>query len=54
MRSKEWKVGLFSALSLGLLYLGFNYLKGKDFFQRKKYTMPFITTSINWPSPTPY
>jgi len=36
MRSKEWKVGLFSALSLGLLYLGFNYLKGKDFFQRKK------------------
>lgn len=30
--NKEFKVGLFVAASLVLLYLGFNYLKGIDFF----------------------
>jgi len=30
--SKEFKIGLFSLISITLLYLGFNYLKGKDFF----------------------
>lgn len=32
MRNKEFKVGLFIASGLVLLYLGFNYLKGIDFF----------------------
>lgn len=36
MKHKELKVGLFSAISLVLLYFGFNYLKGIDFFARKK------------------
>ena len=36
MKNKELKVGLFSAISLVLLYFGFNYLKGKDFFERKQ------------------
>ena len=36
MRNKELKVGLFSAITLVLLYFGFNYLKGKDFFEQKK------------------
>lgn len=36
MKNKEFKVGLFSAISLVLLYFGFNYLKGIDFFERKK------------------
>jgi phospholipid/cholesterol/gamma-HCH transport system substrate-binding protein len=36
--SKEVRVGLFMVSSLVLLYLGFNYLKGIDFFSsRKKY-----------------
>jgi len=30
--SKEFKIGVFSIISISLLYLGFNYLKGKDFF----------------------
>lgn len=30
--SKEVKVGLFAIISGAILYLGFNYLKGKDFF----------------------
>ncbi|MEO9964455.1 MAG: MlaD family protein [Reichenbachiella sp.] len=30
--SKEIKVGLFAIISGAILYLGFNYLKGKDFF----------------------
>jgi phospholipid/cholesterol/gamma-HCH transport system substrate-binding protein len=30
--SKEFKVGLFMVMSIVLLYLGFNYLKGIDFF----------------------
>ncbi len=32
MKNKEFKVGLFIAMGLTLLYLGFNYLKGVDFF----------------------
>ncbi len=32
MKNKEFKVGLFVATGLALLYLGFNYLKGIDFF----------------------
>jgi len=36
MKNKEFKVGLFSAITLVLLYFGFNYLKGVDFFERKK------------------
>jgi phospholipid/cholesterol/gamma-HCH transport system substrate-binding protein len=34
--SKEVKVGLFMVVSLVLLYLGFNYLKGIDFFSSSK------------------
>jgi phospholipid/cholesterol/gamma-HCH transport system substrate-binding protein len=34
--SKEIKVGLFMVVSLVLLYLGFNYLKGIDFFSATK------------------
>jgi len=30
--SKEFKIGLFGIICIALLYLGFNYLKGKDFF----------------------
>jgi phospholipid/cholesterol/gamma-HCH transport system substrate-binding protein len=36
MKNKELKVGLFSAIALVLLYFGFNYLKGVDFFSEKK------------------
>ena len=36
MKNKELKVGLFSAVAIVLLYFGFNYLKGIDFFQSKK------------------
>lgn len=36
VKHKEIKVGIFSAVALTLLYFGFNYLKGVDFFQRKK------------------
>lgn len=32
MKNKEFKVGLFVAAGIALLYLGFNYLKGIDFF----------------------
>ena len=32
MKNKEFKVGLFVAAGMALLYLGFNYLKGIDFF----------------------
>jgi len=36
--SKEVKVGLFAIIAGAILYLGFNYLKGKDFFSpTKKY-----------------
>lgn len=34
--SKELKVGLFMVVSLVLLYVGFNYLKGIDFFSSTK------------------
>src|SRR5690242_11510653 len=34
--SKEIKVGLFMVVSLVLLYAGFNYLKGIDFFSSTK------------------
>jgi len=36
VKHKELKVGLFSAVCLVLLYFGFNYLKGIDFFASKK------------------
>lgn len=36
MKNKELKVGVFSAITLVLLYFGFNYLKGIDFFESKK------------------
>jgi phospholipid/cholesterol/gamma-HCH transport system substrate-binding protein len=36
VKNKELKVGLFSAITLALLYFGFNFLKGIDFFERKK------------------
>ena len=36
MKNKELKVGLFDAIALGLLYLGFNFLIGKVFFEHKK------------------
>jgi len=36
MKNKELKVGLFSAITLVMLYFGFNYLKGIDFFVSKK------------------
>jgi phospholipid/cholesterol/gamma-HCH transport system substrate-binding protein len=32
--SKEVKVGIFSVIAIATLYLGFNYLKGIDFFTR--------------------
>ncbi len=32
--SKEVKVGIFSVVAIATLYLGFNYLKGIDFFSR--------------------
>ena len=32
MKYKELIVGVFAAVAIGLLYLGFNYLKGRDFF----------------------
>lgn len=34
--SKEVKVGIFSVLIITMFYLGFNYLKGIDFFSRSK------------------
>ncbi len=30
--SKEFKIGLFSVITIAMLYLGFNFLKGIDFF----------------------
>jgi len=36
VKHKELKVGLFSAAGIVLLYFGFNYLKGVDFFERKR------------------
>jgi phospholipid/cholesterol/gamma-HCH transport system substrate-binding protein len=34
VKSKELKVGVFTAMTLVLLYFGFDFLKGKDFLQR--------------------
>ncbi len=34
MKTKEFKVGLFIAIAIAMLYFGFNYLKGIDFFSR--------------------
>ena len=41
MKTKEFKVGLFVAIAIAMLYFGFNYLKGIDFFSRsvKYYTV---------------
>jgi phospholipid/cholesterol/gamma-HCH transport system substrate-binding protein len=36
VKNKEFKVGLFMAMALVLLYLGFNFLKGIDFFSSTK------------------
>jgi phospholipid/cholesterol/gamma-HCH transport system substrate-binding protein len=36
VRKKEFIVGLFAAVCLVFLYFGFNFLKGKDFFEKKK------------------
>jgi phospholipid/cholesterol/gamma-HCH transport system substrate-binding protein len=36
VKSKELRVGLFSAAGIVLLYFGFNFLKGVDFFERKR------------------
>lgn len=49
--SKEVRVGLFMIISLVLLYLGFNYLKGIDFFSsRKKYYAVFDNVDQLMPS----
>jgi phospholipid/cholesterol/gamma-HCH transport system substrate-binding protein len=34
--SKEFKVGLFMVIAITLLYFGFNFLKGSDFFSSSK------------------
>ncbi len=34
--SKEFKIGLFGIITVAILYLGFNYLKGEDFFKNTK------------------
>jgi phospholipid/cholesterol/gamma-HCH transport system substrate-binding protein len=40
--SKEFKVGLFMVITITLLYFGFNFLKGIDFFSTsKKYYVAF-------------
>ncbi len=36
MKNKEFKVGLFVAAAIALLYFGFNFLKGIDFFSTTK------------------
>lgn len=49
--SKEVRVGLFMVVSLVLLYLGFNYLKGIDFFSsRSKYYAVFDNVDQLMPS----
>lgn len=49
--SKEVKVGLFMVVSLVLLYLGFNYLKGVDFFSAtKKYYAVYTNVDKLMPS----
>jgi phospholipid/cholesterol/gamma-HCH transport system substrate-binding protein len=34
--SREYKIGLFGAVTLSMLYFGFNFLKGKDFLSKTK------------------
>lgn len=49
--SKEVKVGLFMVVSLVLLYVGFNYLKGIDFFSAtKKYYAVYTNVDKLMPS----
>ncbi len=49
--SKEVKVGLFMVVSLVLLYVGFNYLKGIDFFSStKKYYAVYANVDKLMPS----
>jgi phospholipid/cholesterol/gamma-HCH transport system substrate-binding protein len=49
--SKEIKVGLFMVVSLVLLYVGFNYLKGIDFFSAtKKYYAVYSNVDKLMPS----
>jgi phospholipid/cholesterol/gamma-HCH transport system substrate-binding protein len=36
VKTKEFRVGLFIAIAIALLYFGFNYLKGIDFFSTTK------------------
>jgi phospholipid/cholesterol/gamma-HCH transport system substrate-binding protein len=49
--SKEVKVGLFMVVSLVLLYIGFNYLKGIDFFSStKKYYAVYSNVDKLMPS----
>lgn len=49
--SKEVKVGLFMVVSLVLLYVGFNYLKGIDFFSAtKKYYAVYANVDKLMPS----
>jgi phospholipid/cholesterol/gamma-HCH transport system substrate-binding protein len=51
MISKEVKVGLFMVVSLVLLYVGFNYLKGIDFFSStKKYYAVYSNVDKLMPS----
>jgi phospholipid/cholesterol/gamma-HCH transport system substrate-binding protein len=36
VKTKEFRVGLFIAIAIGMLYFSFNYLKGIDFFSTTK------------------
>lgn len=51
--SKEFKVGLLAIISGTILYLGFNYLKGKDFFSKtnKYYTIYANIDGLNVSNP---
>lgn len=51
--SKEFKVGLLTIISGTILYLGFNYLKGKDFFSNtnKYYTIYANIDGLNVSNP---
>ena len=35
--NKETKVGILSVIAIGMLILGFNFLKGKDLFKKRKH-----------------
>tara|TARA_R110000868_G_scaffold372962_2_gene636829 strand:- start:504 stop:1439 length:936 start_codon:yes stop_codon:yes gene_type:complete len=51
--SKEFKVGLLTIISGTILYLGFNFLKGKDFFSKtnKYYTIYANIDGLNVSNP---